>query len=124
MLIMELISWWYGRGFRAFGRKLLSKLSLTADFFSVGTLFRTLFLPFRQIAAGKVDGPLDTRLHAAFDRLFSRLVGATIRFFLIVFGTVTLTLQSIFSLAAMLAYPFMPVMPVACIVLFASGVTL
>lgn len=124
MLAVELISWWYTRGFKAFARKLAEKLSLTADFFSVGTLLKTLFLPFRQISAGKVDGSLETRLRAASDRLFSRLVGATVRFFLILAGSVALAVQSVFSFAALVAYPFMPVMPIFCIVMFSMGVTL
>ena len=124
MLIVELIHWWYARGFRAFGRKLLEKLGLTADFFSVGTLFKTFFLPFRQISAGKVEGSLETKMHAFFDRLVSRCVGATIRFFLIIAGLISLLAQAIFSLILFLAYPFMPIMPVVCVVLFTNGVTL
>lgn len=124
MLIFELVNWWYGRGFRAFSRKLLEKLGLTADFFSIGSLLKTLFLPFRQISAEKIDGSLETRFHAAIDRLVSRFIGATIRFVLIVAGAIALAIQSIFSLAIMLAYPFMPVMPIFCLVMFISGVTL
>ena len=122
MLIIELINWWYGHGFRAFGRKLLEKLGHTADFFSVGTLLKTLFLPFRQISAGKVDGSLETRLRATFDRLISRLVGATIRFFLIVAGFISLAVQSVFSLVAMLVYPFMPAVPIFCFIIAIGGV--
>lgn len=124
MLIVELINWWYGRGFRSFALKLIDKLRNTADFFSIGSLLRTWFLPFRQISAGAVEGSLDARLQAFFDRLVSRLVGATLRTFLIIVGTAALILQSTASLIAVIIYPFMPVMPICCFVLWTSGVTL
>ena len=124
MLLVELINWWYGRGFKSFARSLVDKLRNTADFFSIGSLFRTLFLPFRQISAGSVEGSLETRLQAFFDRLVSRAVGFTLRFFLIILGLISLTLQTAASFVAIIIYPFMPIMPACCAILWLSGVTL
>ncbi|MBR1795795.1 hypothetical protein IJ765_00840 [Candidatus Saccharibacteria bacterium] len=124
MLLVELINWWYGRGFKAFFLKLIDKLRNTADFFSIGSLVKTWFLPFRQISAGSVEGSLETRFQAFLDRLVSRAVGFTLRTLLIILGLISLILQSAISIVAMIAYPFMPIMPICCIVLWTSGVTL
>ena len=124
MLLVELINWWYGRGFKSFARSLVDKLRNTADFFSIGSLFRTLFLPFRQISAGSVEGSLETRLQAFFDRLVSRIVGFTLRFILILLGSLSLLFQSLLSVVAVVLYPFMPIMPICCFILWTSGVTL
>ncbi len=124
MLLVELINWWYGRGFKAFFLKLIDKLRNTADFFSIGSLIKTWFLPFRQISAGSVEGSLETRFQAFLDRLVSRAVGFTLRTILIILGCVSLIVQTGFSLVAMVAYPFMPVMPICCFILWTTGVTL
>ncbi len=124
MLLFELINWWYGRGFKSFVAKLVEKIRNTADFFSISSLLRTLFLPFRQISAGATGESLDARFQAMLDRLISRFVGFIIRITLIVVGLITLVLQTVTSLLAVLAYPFMPAMPICCVILWLTGVTL
>lgn len=88
------------------------RLRSTADFFSIGSLARTLFAPFRQISA-----------HAGFlDRLISRCVGAVTRFFIIVFGVVAIIVEAILGLILIIIWPLIPLLPFGCVVLTVMGV--
>ena len=112
MLIVSLLSWWYGDGWKGFAREFGEALEGTADFFSISSLFKTLFAPFRQISA-----------HGGFlDRLISRLVGSVVRFFLIIFGLLAIILETAIGLAMIVLWPLMPLMPAACIFLTIVGV--
>ena len=100
------------------------RLKNSADFFSIGLLARTLFAPFRQISAGAAMGnSLDARLKAFGDRLFSRIIGAVIRTFIIILGILALTAQAILGLALAIIWPAIPVAPVACVLLAVIGVS-
>ena len=112
MLMFGLLSWWYGDGWRSFGHELFRGLRNTADFFSVSSLFKTFFAPFRQISAND----------KFLDRLISRVIGSVTRFFLIVFGLIVVALEAVFSIVVMTLWFLMPLMPIACVVLFVVGV--
>ncbi len=81
------------------------------EFFSVGLLARTLFAPFRQISVGKVQGSLDTQLRAWADRQISRAIGALVRLAVICFGLLATAIMLVVSLALLLLWPFVPVVP-------------
>ena len=117
MLVLNLFQWWYSRGWALFTDRLKERLRKSLDFFSVGSLLRTLFSPFRQIDAGG-SGP-----RAFFDSLFSRLIGAMIRIFILIFGTIILALESVVGIALLILWPFIPLAPVAGIVLTVMQVT-
>ncbi len=122
-IVADLLFWWYSGGYRFFLEKLLEKLKNTADFFSISSLLRTLFSPFRQISAeGTSSLALDVRFRAFLDRLFSRFFGAFVRIFIIFFGLIALALQSFLSLVLILLYPFLPLAPLACVALYFNGV--
>ena len=94
-----------------------------ADFFSIRLLLRNLFAPFRQISAEKQSNlPLNARIHAWFDLLISRLVGATVRFFLLIVGTVVLIIRTCLGIAFGVLWPLMPLLVAYSIMLFARGV--
>ena len=89
-----------------------NKLRNAADFFSIGSLTRTLFAPFRQISA-----------HAGFlDRLISRCVGAVTRFFIIIFGIIAISVEAILGLLLVIVWPAIPLLPIGCVVLTMMGV--
>ena len=94
----------------------------TADHFSIGLLIRTLFNPYRQIAAGGVRGPLPVQLRAFFDRLFSRAVGSVVRSLLIIVGLLALVCQGVWVLISLLAWLLLPLTPVIGLVLWQLGV--
>lgn len=117
MLVLNLFQWWYSGGWATFANSLKKRLRKSLDFFSVGSLLRTLFSPFRQIDAG------GSGLRAFFDGLFSRLIGAAVRIFILIAGVIILILESIIGVVLLIIWPLVPLMPVAGIVLTVMQVT-
>lgn len=124
MFLVGLISWWYGRGWIGQWTRALHRFALTLEFFSVGQLLATLFSPFRQIsAASGSDGSIGAELRAFADQLISRVIGAFVRFFTIIFGLVVIVLQAVYEVVIMVAWWFLPLLPIVGCVLFAIGWT-
>ncbi len=122
LLVTELLKWWYTAGLRQRLQKISVRLDGTIDYFSMDLLLKTLFAPFRQISAGKVDGSIEVKMRALVDRLFSRLIGAFVRLLLLVVGGVTIMLQVISALIIVLVWLLVPFLPVVGIVLTVIGV--
>lgn len=97
------------------------RLNRMFDYFSVDILVKTLFSPFRQISAGRVNGPLGIQLRAFVDRLISRLIGAMIRTAVLVFGVITIILTALFGLFELVLWAVLPILPFIGIVLAVSG---
>lgn len=121
MFIVGILSWWYGAGWRQRLVLLRERLMATVDYFSIGLLARTLFSPFRQISAGRVDGSLEVKLRAFADRLISRLIGALVRIFVIIAGIIAILLYVIFGFIALVIWGLLPFLPVVSIILLISG---
>lgn len=124
MLAVNILQWWYIEGWRIFASKIFGKIKDIADFFSIGSLVKTLFAPYRQIAAGSVDGALDERFSAAIDKLVSRIVGAVTRIFIILAGLIVMLLMVIFGIIGIIIWPVLPLLPIICIILTAAGAIL
>lgn len=122
MFLVGLISWWYGRGWIGQWKRMASRFKTTLDFFSVGQLLATLFAPFRQISATSGNnGSFSAAMRAAFDKLISRIIGAIVRFFTILAGLVVISLQAVYELIIVIAWWFVPVVPLVGFVLLAIG---
>lgn len=121
MFILGILSWWYGAGWRQRVTMLREKILSTMDYFSIDLLAKTLFSPFRQISAGKVQGPLGVQLRAFADRVISRVIGGMIRSFMIVIGAVAIVLYSVIGGIFVVFWAVIPLLPVVGIVLFVSG---
>ena len=125
MFLTDLIQWWYFRGWGVFWTDFKTKLGDTADLFSIGDMFKTLFKPFRQISAGSIeDGALDAQVAQFFDRLVSRLVGMFARLAIILSGVIVLVFEMIIGTVIMIVWPVLPLLPVVGIVLCVAGVTI
>ena len=123
MLVVSFFQWWYGRGFSEYLSSFVDGLRDAADFFSIMLLVRNLFAPFRQISAEKqINLPLNARIHAWFDLLISRLVGATVRFMILIAGTVVMILRAGIGLVLGILWPLLPLLVVYCVMLFSRGV--
>lgn len=124
MAIAEMFTWWYLHGWSVFIHKLRSILANITDFFSMDSLIRTLFQPFRQISAGSAhaDSSLDLKFHMFIDRLVSRLIGFTTRLILLIAGVLIIIVGSIVSLFLIIIWPLIPLAPIAGIILAISGV--
>ena len=120
-MLVAFFLWWYGPGWKRQVAKAKDRLAGIADMFSIGLLLRTLFSPFRQISAGKVDGSLNTKMQAMVDRGFSRVIGAVMRSFMIILGAVALLLTCVIGGLVLLAWPLVPILPIVGIILSATG---
>ena len=118
MLALSLFRWWYLDGFRVSAQKSLERLKNTYDFFSIGQLLATFFAPFRQVSALSAHPTFFEKL---LDKLVSRLVGAAVRFFIILLGLLALIFQSILSLVLILLWPVLPLLPIICLILGLKG---
>lgn len=123
MVVWGMMIWWYTDGWRQCFSRAKERLLATLDFFSVDLLLKTLFAPFRQIAAGGVRGSFDAQMRAFFDRLISRCIGTCVRLIMIFVGTLTVVGTMIVSGVVLLAWPLVPLMPFLGAVLFVMGWT-
>jgi hypothetical protein len=122
MFLVGLISWWYGRGWVGQWKRIAERFMATLDFFSIGQLLSTLFSPFRQISANeKGNGTLGSAFQSFIDQLISRIIGAFVRFFTILFGLIVITLQAIYETVIMISWWFLPLLPVAGFIMLAIG---
>lgn len=122
MFLVGLISWWYGRGWVEQWRRIGGRFMATVEFFSIGQLLATFFAPFRQISANTAsDGSFSAEVGGLFDKVLSRTIGATVRFFTIVFGMFVIMLQAAYEVVIMAAWWVLPLLPIAGLIMFAVG---
>lgn len=119
MFVVDLVQWWYAKGWGTFWSDMKAMLKNTADTFSIGDLLKTLFAPYRQIDAENEGGPILARL---VSKLISRLVGFFARSALIVCGLVLMLLEIIAMGVMMIVWPLMPILPFVGIILAVLGV--
>ena len=126
MAITEMFFWWYVSGWNVFIKKVRNWFSSVADFFSMDSLIRTLFKPYRQISAEVAgDGAsLDLKFQMFLDRLISRIVGFFSRLILLLTGIMMIIVGGIISLILIILWPFIPLLPIAGIILTTMGVVL
>lgn len=117
MLVLNLFQWWYSGGWATFAKRLKERLSASVDYFSVGSLLRTLFSPFRQIDAG------GSGIQAFFGGLISRCIGAVVRLTLLLISVLVLLLELIIGGICLIIWPLLPLAPIAGIVLTIMQVT-
>jgi hypothetical protein len=111
MLVIGLVSWWYGAGWLQLAQRLLKRVTSVTDFFSMSLLLRTLFSPYRQISVGRVQGPVGVQLRAWFDLQISRVIGAMIRLIVVIFGLAATIITLICALAIIFMWPLIPILP-------------
>jgi len=121
MFLVGIISWWYGRGLQGQIGRIRDRLTATAGYFSIGQLLSTLFSPFRQISAGKVNGPVGAQLRAFFDQSISRVIGAIVRSFTILAGLLIMAVQSVGELVALIMWFVLPLLPIVGLIIFVIG---
>lgn len=97
------------------------KLDGLLDYFSIDLLIRTLFSPFRQISAGAVDGPIDIKVRAFFDKLISRLIGALVRLVVLLIGVLSIIVGVAGGLLYLLGWAVVPFLPVIGLIVMLAG---
>ena len=109
MAITEMFFWWYSRGWQVFISKARTSLTSITDFFSMSSLVRTLFKPYR---------------HMFLDRLVSRFIGFLSRLILLLAGTLIIIVGGIASLILIILWPIIPMLPIVGIVLSIVGLAI
>lgn len=123
MLAFSMIQWWYTRGWKLSSAKLVSRLKNAADFFSLRLLVGNMFAPFRQISAGEAPTSSSMWLSVFFDKLLSRVIGAIVRFLLLIVGVITIVLQAIGGVLLVILWPLAPFVIIGCVILTLMRVT-
>jgi hypothetical protein len=121
MLIVWLLTWWYGPGWKQQLLRVKELLARNYDYFSINLLLATLFNPFRQISAGRVNGPIGLQLRAFADRLISRCIGAVVRSIFIVVGSVWLGVMTLIGGVFIVLWALVPVLPFVGFIVMLSG---
>ena len=123
MAIAEMFLWWYAQGWRVFVQRSRGWFSSVTDFFSMDSLIRTLFKPYRQISANTVSsGSLDLRFQMFLDRMVSRMIGFFTRFLLLLVGAVIILAGGLLDLVLIVIWPVIPFLPIVGIVMSIVGV--
>ncbi|MBQ3474008.1 hypothetical protein IJH24_01070 [Candidatus Saccharibacteria bacterium] len=126
MTLAEVFFWWYAQGWKVFIEKIRIGFSSITDFFSMDSLIRTLFKPFRQISAetAGTDASLDLKFQMFIDRLISRIIGFSSRLILLVIGLFIIVVSGILGLLLIILWPLIPFFPILGIILTIFGVNL
>lgn len=125
MFLVGMMSWWYGDGFKSRLKIVKDRLAVSADFFSIGLLINTLFNPFRQISANKVDaGTLGDRFRGWTDRMISRFIGAFMRLIMIFIGGLVMGIQAVFGALVIVVWIITPFIPTLCLIAFVIGLVM
>lgn len=117
MLAVAFIRWWYGAGWKNLARNVRRRGQRTIDSFSVPTLLRTLFAPWKRIVTAPGAG-IDAHLRAIGDNAISRLVGFTVRLTVLLSAAVSVAFLMVFGLIQILVWPLLPP---AAIILIVGG---
>lgn len=123
MAILEMYAWWYAKGWRVFAQRCRVWFSSITDFFSMDSLVRTLFKPYRQISAGSASNePLSVRFEMFIDRTVSRLIGFVSRLVLLLVGVLIILVGGTIALALLILWPIIPFLPIVGVVVSLTGV--
>jgi len=115
------VQWWYSAGFAWVWQGLfVDKLAYVSEVFSAKELITTLFAPFRQTYVGKQQGV--SALQAFADRTVSRGIGFVVRTLLLVVAGFATLAVAIVGIVLVLAWAFIPLLPVIAVVLWSLGV--
>ncbi len=121
VLIFSIIGWWYSKGWQWVFASAVNRLNTVQHSFSVGTLFRTLFSPWKQIVgASAKDQSLDNKFRSMLDSLISRFVGFMVRTLTLLAAFFSLSLVLVLGLFSVIVWPFIPAVIVITVLLFAG----
>ena len=115
MLALAFVSWWYGQGWRLQVQNLERRLVRTSHMFSVPSLMRTLFSPWRRIVTMPGAG-LEAHMQAAADNMVSRLVGFMVRLMVLIAAGVMLFFLLVAGILELIIWPFVPLLVPALLV--------
>lgn len=107
MLVASFFSWWYGAGWLGVMRAFVRHASSLSDTFSIASLLRTLFAPWRRIITYP-GASLNAKFHAMLDNLFSRIIGFFVRLFVLLAALLSFVIMALATLAEIIIWPLLP----------------
>ena len=107
MIAVAFVRWWYGTGWRQVAQNANKRLSRTLLSFSVPTLLRTLFAPWKRIVTPPGAG-ISQHFKAAGDNAVSRLVGFSVRLIVLFTAGLVMLLTGATGVVLLLAWPLIP----------------
>ncbi len=122
MLFLDFVKWWYGAGWALRVQMLVQHVSNMSHFFSIGTLLKTLFSPWRQnVSQALNDQTLGDHISAHVDNAVSRLVGFTVRIIMLFVAVISLVMIILLNAFYVLVWPLIPFSPA---IIIATGTLL
>jgi hypothetical protein len=115
MVMFSLFSWWYHAGWAGVLVANRRRLSGLSDMFSITILLRTLFAPWKRIITYPGAG-LDARIKAFGDNLVSRMVGFTVRFFVLLAAGISFTIAIAAAGIEIICWPLLPIAGIGFII--------
>lgn len=110
MVIKLMLEWWYLRGFKwAWHIMIVARLSNAMEYFSVKSLIRTLFAPYKQTYTGPSGKGIEAIFRYIVDASVSRALGFMVRSILILTGLLYALGVILTGLVLLLVGPFLPV---------------
>ena len=116
MLFPSFISWWYGTGWQLVAKNVTKRIDKTLASFSVPTLSRTLFAPWKRIVANPGAG-IDAKMRAMLDNLVSRCVGFTVRVTVLFSALVAMACMAVAGVIQIILWPLVPFMIIGGIIM-------
>jgi hypothetical protein len=107
MLALEFIIWWYTSGWVELARRAEKYIIGVYDYFSVALLSKTILAPWKQIVSYGSQS-INERMRATVDNLVSRMVGLTVRLFVLVFALFLMLGGMVFGAIALFLWPLLP----------------
>lgn len=107
MFAALMLSWWYGRGWFWLAGNIKSRLEAINETFSVPTLLKTLFAPWKQIQSPK---SFKNFIQSSLDNFISRFIGATVRIGMLIFALFAFATVIVFGIVALIIWPFVPLL--------------
>lgn len=121
MVILLGLRWWYSDGFIwIFNNSITYRAKKWVRYFSMPSLVKTLFAPFKQDVGRSNRSGLDALIQSLVNNSVSRIFGFLARSFLIIAGIVCISLVILSGLIMLVIWPIIPALPVVSIIL-ASG---
>lgn len=97
-------------------RAIADRLLICVERFSLGSLFKTLFAPYKQTVAGKYGKGIGAFFWSAIDSMISRFVGSTVRFTLIVAGGINVLFVLVSGMVMVIIMPLVPILVLVSII--------
>jgi len=122
MFMVDLLGWWYSRGWSwVLTHTLIDRNKKILAALSFKDMVRTWFAPYRQTFAGSVRGGIGDKIRGMIDQLVSRTIGFIVRSVLIFTAFLAVCFNTVISILVVLFWPVIPALPLIAIVLMMAG---